>query len=207
MDIPSAHAAARRPVGLFYAWWRGDPLPELEPLDGFSLRAVTDQDLLAAISDLNPEDVTRRLRDGHQPYLAVVDGQPAAYGWSAHRQAEIGELGLTFQLPEGNRYLWDFVTLPDWRGKGIYPRMLQGIIQSERDEAERFWIGHDLENEASARGIEKAGIPVVGEVWIGEGGPVLVARQPRKRAEVAAWLLDLPFAEPESVSGDDKARG
>lgn len=193
MDTPSAQPPASQPVGLFYAWFRGDPLPELEPLDGFSLCKVSDRDLLAAISDLNPEDVARRLRDGHQPYLAVIDGRPAAYGWSAWRQAEIGELGVAFRLPEGNRYLWDFVTLPDWRGMGFYPRMLQGIIKSELDEAERFWIGHDLGNDASARGIAKAGIPVVGEVWISQRGPVLVPWESYERAEAAAAILNLPL--------------
>lgn len=195
METPSTQARRQKPVGLFYTWWRGDPLPDLEPLNGFMLRAVTDRDLLASISDLDQQDIARRLNEGHQPYLALIDDTPAAYGWSAWKRAEIGELGLSFDLPAGNRYLWDFVTLPEWRGQGIYPRMIQGMIRSELADADRFWIGHDLENQASARGIAKAGIPVIGEVWIRNGKPEFVGRGSRERAEAAAEILDLPIQE------------
>jgi glycosyltransferase involved in cell wall biosynthesis len=72
-------------------------------------------------------------------------------------KASIGELGLEFAIPAGNRYLWDFATLPAWRGIRIYPRLLHVIVNRESIEAERFWIGHVDGNSASGRGIVKAG--------------------------------------------------
>ena len=180
-------------VGYFYTWWEGDPLSDLDPLDSFQLTRTDDAALLDQLSDLTETELRERMSRGHRAYLATISGEPAAYGWSAWEQAEIGELGIEITLPDGDRYLWDFVTLPTYRGRGIYPRMLQGIIQAERDEAQRFWIGHDLDNVASARGIEKAGLPVIGEVWLRDGQPICVGREPRERAEMAARLLKLPF--------------
>jgi GNAT superfamily N-acetyltransferase len=178
-------------VGYFYTWWKGDHLVDLEPLDGLELAATSDVHLLDRLSDLTADEIDKRVYRGHQPYLATIHGEPAAYGWSAWKRAEIGELGIDFALPEGNHYLWDFVTLPLYRGRGIYPHMLQGIIKAELGQTERFWIGHDTENIASARGIEKAGLPVIGEVWLRDGSPICIGHQPRERAELAAHLLGL----------------
>jgi GNAT superfamily N-acetyltransferase len=193
VDLMAEANQSETHVGYFYTWWRGDPLPDLEPIPGFELRATDDASLLERLSDLSLAELRERIERGHQPYLALIDGEPAAYGWSAWKRAEIGELGVDFALPEGDRYLWDFVTLPDYRGMGIYPHMLQGIIRAEETDAERFWIGHDVDNVASARGIEKAGLPVIGEVWLRDGEPVYVGREPRERAEMAAERLKLPF--------------
>jgi RimJ/RimL family protein N-acetyltransferase len=76
----------------------------------------------------------------------------------------IGELGIDAALPPGNRYLWGFVTAPDWRGRGIYPRLLQAILAGDSD-GDRFWIGHEPGNDASARGIHRAGFSPIGEVF------------------------------------------
>jgi GNAT superfamily N-acetyltransferase len=184
-------------VGYFYTWWKGDPLPDLEPIPGLHLIPTNDVDLIEGLSDLTRAEAQQRIERGHRPYLALINDETAAYGWSAWERAEIGELGVDITLPEGDRYLWDFVTLPDYRGMGIYPHMLQGIIRQELDGAERFWIGHDVDNIASARGIEKAGLPVIGEVWIRNGAPVYIGRKPRERAEMAAALLQLPFEIPD----------
>lgn len=180
-------------VGYFYTWWKGDPLADLDPIDGFELTPTGDIRLLDQLSDLTADELQQRIDRGNQPYIARIHGEPAAYGWSAWKRAEIGELNLDFELPDGDHYLWDFVTLPLYRGRGIYPHMLQGIIRAELGVAERFWIGHDADNIASARGIEKAGLPVIGEVWLRDGSPVCVGHEPRERALFVARLLRLPF--------------
>jgi GNAT superfamily N-acetyltransferase len=196
-ESTAASGDPRQPAGYFYTWWRGDPMPELEPLDGLSIEATNDITLLSKLSGLDEQEIARRIEDGHCPYVAFVCGEPVAYGWSAWKRAEIGELGVDLQLPEGNHYLWDFYTLPEWRGHGIYPLMLQEIIRREVDHAERFWIGHDRENIASAKGIERAGFPVIGEVWIESGRPVCVPFQPIERAKIAAELFKLPIGSDQ----------
>src|SRR5919199_341971 len=42
--------------------------------------------------------------------VALIGAAPAAYGWVAPAGATIGELSLSFALPAGDRYLWDFAT-------------------------------------------------------------------------------------------------
>lgn len=186
------------PIGLFYAWWRGDPLPDLAPLPGLTIEPADDPDALSAlanVAELEPGAIRERMERGHRPYLARLRGEAVACGWSATREASIGELGLAFTMPPGNRYLWDFVTLPPRRGRGIYPRLLQAILRRDR-EAERFWIGHDLGNVASASGILKAGFVTVGEAyWLESGGVGLVPRGAVERAPTAAALLGIPCLE------------
>ena len=109
--------------------------------------------------------MVRRLEEGHHVFLLRVDGEPAAYGWSATGPAHIGGLALSLEVPPGQRYLWDFVTLPAFRGRGLYPHLLQEIVRRQSAEAEWFWIGHEPHNDASRRGILKAGFELAGHVW------------------------------------------
>lgn len=144
-------------LGYGYTWWRDDPLPALVPVPGLRVELTSQYALLAELADLSLAEVQRRADAGHQPYLAYVEQHAAAYGWSATQHGAIDELDLRFEIPAANRYLWDFVTLPDWRGQGIYAHLLQAILHSEAPEATRFWIGHTADNAASRRGIIKAG--------------------------------------------------
>mgnify|MGYP001359646024 CR=1 FL=1 len=119
------------------------------------------------------------------------------WGWVATREAEISELGLTIALPPGNRYLWDFVTRPAWRGRGIYPSLLQAIVA--REGATRYWIGYDEGNLASARGVARAGFVRVGSVLrAGDGGLAFAPDGPPERARAAARLLGLPVVHPHA---------
>jgi GNAT superfamily N-acetyltransferase len=103
---------------------------------------------------------------------------------------------VAFEVPPGNRYLMDFYTLPAWRGRGIYPRLLQAILARESAEAKRFWILHHRGNVASARGIEKAGFGRVAEIhFVAGGGLGLVALGPGERSGSGARLLGLPIAQ------------
>jgi GNAT superfamily N-acetyltransferase len=142
-------------------WWHGDALPHLATLPDLAVHVETDVTRLADLTDLEPGEVAARLVAGNRPYVATIDGQPAAYGWVATIAATIGELELDFDVPATDRYLWDFVTLRQYRGRGIYPRLLQAIIQAEAPSAGRFWIIHAPENAASGTGIRKAGFTPV----------------------------------------------
>src|SRR5690554_1102890 len=109
-------------------WWRGDDLPALTPLQDFTAGPTDDAGLLARLAALEIAEVQRRLDEGHRPYVAWLGGEPVAYGWVATHTAEVGELDVVITLPQGECYLWDFATLPAWRGRGIYPRLLQAIL-------------------------------------------------------------------------------
>jgi GNAT superfamily N-acetyltransferase len=126
--------------------------------------------------------------------VALIGAAPAAYGWVAPAGATIGELSLSFALPAGDRYLWDFATLPAWRGRGVYPRLLQAIVAGEAARAERLWIIHAPENGASARGIVRAGFVPVGRLsFRADGGADLLSLGEPARARVCAALLGVPL--------------
>jgi len=154
---------------MMYAWWRGDPLPRVPAVEGFHVERTSGGPLHDALSGLDAVEIQTRLDRGHRLFVARLDGSVVAWGWSATREASIGELGITFSIPPGNRYLWDFVTLPVWRGRGFYPLLLRAIMSGEAD-AEHFWIGHDHENVASARGVLKAGFSPVCAVGLSPTG-------------------------------------
>jgi GNAT superfamily N-acetyltransferase len=177
-------------------WWRGDSVPPLSPLPGFRVEASQDERLIGHINRLAQDAVRQRIRTGHQPYLAYVRQAPVGYGWMATREASIGELGLCFALPATERYLWDFATLPEWQGYGIYPRLLQGILAQQVPAVERVWIIHAPENTPSGVGMAKAGLLPVGLLsFQGDGGVGLAPFGSPERAQAGAALLGIPLIE------------
>jgi GNAT superfamily N-acetyltransferase len=178
------------PAGSWYTWWMGDALPALPALPGFTAEGTTDGKVAEQLAGGSEVEALGLLRSGHHAYLAYVDGTAVGYGWCATAEASIGELGLSFALRAGERYLWGFATEPAWRGHGIYPRLLQAILRAETAEAGRFWIGHEPGNAPSARGILKAGFRRVGELfWLPEGGFGLLADGLPERGEPGASVL------------------
>jgi GNAT superfamily N-acetyltransferase len=178
----------------FATWYRGDPLPHLPEPTGFEAAVVTDADELALINGLPVGAIRARWAAGNVAYVARLFGRPVAYGWVARGLAHIGELGLSFHVPGDGRYLWDFETLRHCRGRGIYPRLLQAIVEAEAD-ADRFWIIHAPENLPSGVGIERAGFTVAGELSLRPGGKsALQATGPIERVLDAIDLLGVRLA-------------
>jgi GNAT superfamily N-acetyltransferase len=159
-----------------------------------SVAAVIDPSFLATLQNREPSEMQQRFAQGHRAYVAYLDGEPAAWGWVAIRSASIGELGSSFRIPEGERYLWNFVTRPEYRGRGIYPRLLRAILESEAYDAERFWIAYAPENHASASGIAKAGFVPVAELSFSEDGSPAVSDLAPGGGARAARLLGVPEA-------------
>ena len=179
----------------FGTWWRGDSLPNLAPLPTFTAHTSTDIPLIAQLANISEQEVEHRIQRGNRPYIAFVDEIPTAYGWVATRSSGIKELQFSFTIPSGNLYLWDFLTLPQWRGRGIYPHLLQAIIQQEQQEqaAERFWIGYEPHNETSAHSIKKAGFHVVCEIVVARDRVVgLTLFDASDHAQASADFFQLP---------------
>jgi GNAT superfamily N-acetyltransferase len=179
-----------------WTWWLGDPSPERAPLPAFRAGRANDVDLLIRLTGLGAGEVRSRLESGHRAYVAWLDDRPTAYGWVASMAASIGELDLAFGLPAVDRYLWDFVTLPEWRGRGLYPRLLQAILAEESAGGRRFWIINAPENAASAAGIAKAGFRPVGELsFLADLGVGALPYRTDERARIGAQLLGVPLLE------------
>jgi GNAT superfamily N-acetyltransferase len=179
-------------------WWSPDPLPDFPALPGLHVTLATDDRTLAALNRLPEAEVRARRDAGHRPYIGILHGEPVAYGWVATEEASIGELHLTVRLPLGNRYLWDFATLPSFQGRGVYPHLLRAILRREALEAERLWIIHAPENLPSAAGIGNAGLLPVGELsFTSDGGVGLRPLSSLERARAGADLLGVPLIEAE----------
>lgn len=175
-------------------WWATDTLIDLPPLASFQVELARDDAQLAALNRLTGAEIERRLSAGHRPYVGFMGETAVTYGWVATREASIGELDLNFPIASESRYLWDFATLPDWQGKGLYPRLLQAIVQAE--QAERFWIIHAPENLPSGVGIQKAGFQAVGQLSFQHDQSLgLIPFAPLERARVGAALLGVPLIE------------
>jgi GNAT superfamily N-acetyltransferase len=177
-------------------WWRGDSLPNISGYSDLAVHTACDDTTLAVANRISIAEVDLRRNAGHRPYVALVSGIPAAYGWVATRKAEIGELDLCFTIPAEDRYLWDFATLTEWQGRGIYPRLLQAIIVTEG--AARYWILYAPENLPSGAGIEKAGFVNVGQLSFQRDGTVgLAPLGMPERAQAGAALLNVPLLEDQ----------
>jgi GNAT superfamily N-acetyltransferase len=183
----------QEPFGLFYAWWRGDPCPDLPVVPGLSVEGLESPESIDADVPLDGEEVRNRYEQGHQLYVACIGNEIVAWGWAASERADIGELGISMTMPPANRYLWDFVTLPEWRGQGIYGWIIQAMLHDQAD-ADRFWIGHDYDNRASGKGILRAGFYLVGELYQGPDGFYLAPVDLPDRTPIAAEILGVLVA-------------
>jgi GNAT superfamily N-acetyltransferase len=171
---------------------RDDVIPQLSPIAGLLVQREHDAALMAALQGRSEEDMANRFAAGHRAYVAYLVGEATAFGWVATRVATIGELYATFEIPEGERYLWNFVTLRAHRGKGIYPRLVDAIVRVESREARRFWIAYAPENHASGAGIRKAGFVTVAELSFDSSGRPAVAGSPSEDGAAAASVFGLP---------------
>jgi GNAT superfamily N-acetyltransferase len=178
-------------------FWIEDLITVLPQLPGFTADPALDWHELAYVNHLSHGEVIDRRKNGHRPYVARIDGQPVAYGWLATRKVSIGELDINVELSPEDRYLWDFATLPNWQGRGLYPRLLQSILEQEIQNAKRFWIIHAPENLPSGAGMSKAGFEFVGQLSFTPDGNVGLApySDSTERARIGADLLQVPLIE------------
>ena len=177
---------------------RDDSIAEMPSLPQLSTWRETDPAVMARLQGKRIADMAHRFELGHRAYVACWNDEPAAWGWVATREAEIGELRLRFAIPAGERYLWNFVTLPSHRGLGIYPRLLDAIVNAESSDSERFWIAYAPENRASGSGIRKAGFVTVAELSFDmTGKPALQIVEPDEVA--AAKMFGVPMSDDLSA--------
>jgi hypothetical protein len=167
---------------------------------GLRIQECANTELLALMGTTTVDDVRKRLANDHLAFVAYMNNVPAAFGWMARGKAMIGELNHELILPIGNRYLWNFRTMEAFRGKGIYPVLLQYIIRYEMKRANRFWIIHAPENQSSLKGIQKAGFQYVGTLYSKKGKATIEATALAESNR--RWLteMDIRIAEEEPAS-------
>jgi hypothetical protein len=178
-----------------YTLSRAKHLPVVKEPHGLIIEESSDAALLSWLGNTTVEEVTRRLANDHAAFVAYMHGHPAAFGWMARGKATIGELNHSFILPVRHRYLWNFRTLANYRGLGIYPALLQHIIRYESGIADRFWIIHAPENKSSLKGITKAGFRYVGKLYTNADGYAAIETTPSARAlRVSLAFMDIQLS-------------
>ncbi len=108
-----------------------------------------------------------RFADGARALIGTQSGCIVFSAWIASVRLRIDELRFDWRLPEGDSVIYDCVTMPDARGRGIYPdalRRLSGMLAEEGGR--RLWIYAEEDNPASLRGIEKADFEYHGSISI-----------------------------------------
>ncbi|GHO86392.1 hypothetical protein [Dictyobacter formicarum] len=188
------HNRAVKQTAYLWTWWQGDPLPFFAEIKGWHVETSDDVPMIAKMSNISKKSAEARFQMGHLPYLAYLDNNLVAYGWSAVREAEFGSPGIHFQLPLHNLYLYHFMTLLPWRGHGFYPRLLQEVIKRSEADYQRFWIIHQISNQASRNGIARAGFHIADSiVHVAKNGQALLPEANEDRARAGAELLGLPL--------------
>ena len=115
-----------------------------------------------------PGDAANRLQAGREAFVGEVEGPGGmtmvTYGWVALTAEPLGNTGCSFDPPPGDAYLYDFATVPEYRGKGFYPALLRYLVSDlAKRGIRRAWIGTAPGNFVSQRSIERAGFTKVAE--------------------------------------------
>jgi GNAT superfamily N-acetyltransferase len=108
--------------------------------------------------------VAARLQRGCRCFAAGIGSEVAGYGWVSTAPEWIGELQLEITPPRGEAYIWNCVTLPAHRQKGVFGALLKAIkAQLKSDGLNRVWIG-SAEDPAEKAVLAAGFAPVL---WIG----------------------------------------
>lgn len=112
--------------------------------------------------------VRSRLREGNRAVLALTeDGQIAGYGWIRYGAIQIDDLPFRLALPDDHAYIWDCLTVPRLRGRGIFPALLCFMLQTlQREGMRHAWAGVAPGNDPSLRAFARAGFRVVAHLGV-----------------------------------------
>jgi ribosomal protein S18 acetylase RimI-like enzyme len=123
---------------------------------------------LSVAMGCSDRQVEERLERGARCFTASIDGELAAYGWVTPGSERIGELERLINLGSDEAYIWDCVTLPGYRRRGLYSGLLRRMVAALSEEAfRRIWIGASLSNRPSHRGFLNAGFrPALSVVYL-----------------------------------------
>jgi len=194
-DDPQRSNSARNIPPRFGTIWMLDldePVPPVSPRVAASFRRIGTESYpaLTAAMGGDPSHVAlKRFASGRFCYAAWVEGHLAAYGWVSFDEEYVGELRLTLRFLPGEAYIWDCVTLPAFRQNHLYSALLVFMVgELRRENLCRAWIGADLDNVPSQRGIDRAGFHRVADL--------LVAYHPDRRV---LWLEGYPGVSEQLV--------
>ena len=150
----------------FYLLELKDITSNVDLVDGLTILFAREGEGEELLCQLIPREVVNtRLREGQRCCMVLRHNKFISYCWMAERRTYIGEVKRDINLKEGDIYLYDCYTLPEERGKGLYPLLLMRASQKASHEGfRRALIFSESRNIFSRKGILKAGFHFIGEV-------------------------------------------
>ena len=98
-------------------------------------------------------------KDGGTMYVAIVDNNLAAYSWSMTYEGNYTPYFPFFPFIPGDTVLFGAMTLPRYRGQGLFPMILRhGIDHFKKTGKKRVYCSCKAWNTASFRSCEKVGL-------------------------------------------------
>ena len=86
--------------------------------------------------------VLSRFARGVRCFAALIEGSVAGYGWLSTAPEWIGELQLEIRPRKAEAYIWNCVTLRQYRRQGVFRSLVAGISEAARQTGvRRVWIG------------------------------------------------------------------
>ncbi|HWE62463.1 MAG TPA: GNAT family N-acetyltransferase [Chloroflexota bacterium] len=156
--------------GTLQAYALGDAVVPPLPVPGirFALLEPAQRQALAAAMHEPDSVVQARLREGGRAALALTaEGRIAGYGWIRYGAIQIDDLHYRLPLPQDHAYIWDCLTIPELRGRGIFPGLLRFMLEALRQEGMRYaWAGVAPGNVASLHAFARAGFHAVAHIGI-----------------------------------------
>jgi RimJ/RimL family protein N-acetyltransferase len=170
---PVDHAPAPPGLGTIFVYDLAQPLAPDQMLSGTRCRQVNTHDSLKMQTAMNKagrymyNEAEWRMQNGRTGYVVEIERaighEMVSYGWVSSRMERMGDTGCGFQPPHDDVWLYDFATVPDYRGHGYYPLLLRHILHTLAQKGTRYaWIGTAPGNDTSARSIARAGFTKAG---------------------------------------------
>jgi acetyltransferase (GNAT) family protein len=99
-------------------------------------------ELIASAMGQEGDLVAGRFARGCRCFAVLIDGAVAGYGWLSVGPEWVGELQLEIKPKAGEAYLWNCVTIPQHRMKGVFRSLLVGVSAvAHQAGLKRLWIG------------------------------------------------------------------
>lgn len=101
--------------------------------------------------------VKHRRSEGHVIYGIIEGDALVVHGWVSTGGRVVGVLHeMVFRVPQGSIYIWDCFTQPNRRGRGLFQRLLRGIVE-HHPRIHTAYVAVDANNAASIRALTKVG--------------------------------------------------
>jgi hypothetical protein len=160
-----------RKAGTIWAINLGEAMPVIRSECNAAFRQVGPKSaraLATAMGSGSLAEIRKRFSGGRDCFVAWQGDKIVSYCWVSFNEEMVGELNLNLSLVPGEAYIWDCATLPGYRQQHLYSALLSFILREllQKHPVCRVWIGANLDNLASQRGIARAGFQRVANLLV-----------------------------------------